>query len=128
MEPSTIPVPDYLGCLASPVGVVAELPLTIAECQRRLQLWANYDGQEDEDGIVWPSRAALHKTQCVLLDFSEATMPMFMSPDTDGGVSLEWRAGGNSVRVLIDSDGEVTKRVFREAALAGRGTCRTNTV
>ena len=97
--------------------------LPVSECNRRLQLWANYRGQEDEDGIVWPSSAALHKSRKILSDLDEAAMPMFMAPDGEGGVLLEWRAGNRSTRVLIDSNGGVIQRLFRDSRLIDTRSC-----
>lgn len=108
--------------IATQVGN-SRLALPVSECNRRLQLWANYRGQEDEDGIVWPSSVALHKTLKFLSDLDDAPMPMFMAPDGDGGISLEWRAGNCSTRVLIDSDGGLIQRRFRDSQLIDTRSC-----
>jgi hypothetical protein len=120
MEPSR--GVSAVSAISKPVGG-SRLALPISECNRRLQLWANYRGQEDEDGIVWPSSAALHMTLKFLSDLDDAPMPMFMAPDGDGGISLEWRAGNCSTRVLIDSDGGLIQRRFRDSRLIDTRSC-----
>ena len=117
MEPATIPVSDHPGALALPEGVAAVSALPLSECERRLQLWVSVGGRVDDEGFNWPSGSAIRQTEKILLELNDSPRPMFMAPDGDGGVSLEWRAGNDSTRVLIDSDGGVIQRRFRDSLL-----------
>lgn len=101
----------------------SRLALPVSECDRRLQLWKSYRGLADEEGFVWPTISSLRKTVEILLDLTESPMPMFMAPDGDGGISLEWRVGNHSTRVLVDSDGGVIQRRFRDSKLIDTRSC-----
>lgn len=87
------------------------------ECDQRFQSWKNYRGQTDEEGFAWPSLSSIRKAVKILSDLTDLPMPMFMAPDGEGGISLEWRSGNNAKRVLIDSDGGVIQRMFRDSRL-----------
>lgn len=117
MAPSTIHVPIHPEILALPDGGNADSPLSVSECNQRLLLWATLNGCVDEDDLVWPSRFAIDQATSILLAAGESQMPTFLAPDGDGGVSLEWRAGNSSTRILVDTDGHVMRRSFRDSLL-----------
>ena len=97
--------------------------LTAAECYARLNEWKRYRGLEDVDGIIWPSLPAIQKTVKILSNPETYALPLLMSPDADGGVSLEWRGGNHSTRILIDEKGTVILRRFRDSRLIDIQEC-----
>lgn len=117
MEPPTIHVPIHPESLTLPDGRSTDLPLTFSECNQRLKLWVTFNGRTDEDDLVWPSRQSIEQAISILSAANESQMPTFLVPDGEGGVSLEWRVQNHATRILIDEEGAVIRRAFRNSLL-----------
>lgn len=88
----------------------------------QLNEWSQFAGEEDEDGIVWPTMAAIRAAAEVLqrLRSRKFPQPTSVLPSGDGGIGVSYRIPGRVDEFTVSDVGECEVLVFEQGKLVSR--------